>query len=136
MYLSILALPLLSSIISGLLGRKIGVTGTHIITCTSLFLTSILAIFAFYEVGICGSPVSLDIMTWIDSEFLFISWGFLFDSLTVSMIIPISFISFLVHIYSISYMSGDPALCLGLTLQWVKLSNSGDFLKLIIPNYN
>src|SRR6201992_2976108 len=108
MYLSILALPLLGSIISGFLGRKIGVTGSHIITCTSLFLTCVLATIAFYEVGICGSPVSINLFSWIDSEFLYISWGFLFDSLTVSMIIPISFISFLVHVYSISYMNGDP----------------------------
>jgi NADH-ubiquinone oxidoreductase chain 5 len=108
MYLSILALPLLGSIISGFLGRKIGVTGSHIITCTSLFLTCVLATVAFYEVGICGSPVSINLISWIDSEFLYVSWGFLFDSLTVSMIIPISFISFLVHVYSISYMNGDP----------------------------
>lgn len=108
MYLSILFLPLLGSIVSGFLGRKIGVTGSHIITTISLFVTSVLATIAFYEVGICGSPVSINLLSWIDSELLSISWGFLFDSLTVSMIIPISFISFLVHIYSISYMNNDP----------------------------
>jgi NADH-ubiquinone oxidoreductase chain 5 len=59
MYLSILMLPLLGAVVSGFLGRKIGVTGSHIITTTSLFITSILAVVAFYEVGICGSPVSI-----------------------------------------------------------------------------
>lgn len=108
MYLSILVLPLLGSIVSGFLGRKIGVTGSHIITSTSLLISSVLAGVAFYEVGICGSPVSIKFLSWIDSEFMYVSWGFLFDSLTVSMLIPVLFVSSLVHIYSISYMGEDP----------------------------
>jgi len=59
MYLSILVLPLLGSTVSGLVGRKIGVTGSHIITTACLLLSSVLASIAFYEVGICGSPVSI-----------------------------------------------------------------------------
>ena len=108
MYLSILMLPLLGSVISGLLGRKIGVTGSHIITITCLIITSILSIIAFYEVGVCDSPVSIHITSWVNSEFLNISWGFLFDSLTVSMLIPVLFISTLVHLYSTNYMAEDP----------------------------
>ncbi len=108
MYLSILVLPLLGSIISGLLGRKIGVSGSHFITSFLLFITSILASIAFYEVGICSSPLTIHLNSWIDSEYLSISWEFLFDSLTVSMLIPVLFVSTLVHIYSISYMSEDP----------------------------
>jgi NADH-ubiquinone oxidoreductase chain 5 len=79
MYLSILFLPLLGSVVSGLLGRKIGVTGSHIITCSSLGLASVMAAIAFYEVGICGSPVSIYLTSWIDSELMSISWGFLFE---------------------------------------------------------
>jgi len=108
MYLSILVLPLLGSMVAGFLGRKIGVTGSHFITSTSLIITSVLASIAFYEVGICGSPVSIQFMSWIDSESMNVSWGFLFDSLTVSMLIPVLFVSSLVHIYSISYMAEDP----------------------------
>jgi NADH-ubiquinone oxidoreductase chain 5 len=59
MYLTILILPLLGSFISGFGGRKIGVTGSHIITCTCLILSSILATIAFYEVGLCSSPVKI-----------------------------------------------------------------------------
>ena len=87
MYLSILILPLLGSLVSGLLGRKVGVTGSHIITCTCLILSSILATLAFYEVGICGSPVSIYLGNWVDSEIMSISWEFLFDQLTVSMLL-------------------------------------------------
>lgn len=108
MYLSILILPLLGSIISGFMGRKIGVTGSHIITCTCLILSSILATVAFYEVGICGSPVSINLINWIDSELMFISWEFLFDQLTVSMFIPVLYISSLIHIFSTDYMFSDP----------------------------
>jgi NADH-ubiquinone oxidoreductase chain 5 len=108
MYLSILILPLLGSVISGFMGRKIGVTGAHLITCTCLILASILASIAFYEVGICGSPVSINLVNWVDSEFMSISWEFLFDQLTVSMFIPVLFISSLIHIFSTDYMSTDP----------------------------
>jgi NADH-ubiquinone oxidoreductase chain 5 len=108
MYLSILILPLLGSIVSGFMGRKIGVTGAHLITCTCLILASFLATIAFYEVGICGSPVSINLVSWVDSEFMSISWEFLFDQLTVSMFLPVLYISSLIHIFSTDYMSEDP----------------------------
>lgn len=108
MYLSILALPFFGSAVAGLLGRKIGVTGAHIITTGALMTTTLLALVAFYEVGLCGSPVSIELFSWIDSEFMYVSWGFLFDSLTVSMLLPVLVVSSLVHLYSISYMAEDP----------------------------
>ena len=108
MYLSILVLPLLGSLVSGFMGRKIGVTGSHFITCTCLLLSSLLATVSFYEVGICGSPLSVNLTSWIESEYMSISWEFLFDQLTVSMFIPVLYISSLIHIYSIDYLSSDP----------------------------
>ena len=108
MYLSILILPLLGSFVAGFMGRKVGVSGAQFVTCSCLLLASILASIAFYEVGICGSPVSIKLGSWIDSEFMSISWEFLFDQLTVSMFIPVLFISTLIHIYSVSYFDGDP----------------------------
>ena len=129
MYISILILPLLGSLFSGLLGRKIGVTGAHLITCTCLILSSLLASVAYYEVGICGSPVSIHLTNWIDSEFMSISWEFLFDQLTVSMFIPVLYISSLIHIFSTDYMSEDPAECFGktfcTTLPFVAFGASG-----------
>ena len=108
MYLTILILPLLGSFVSGFLGRKIGVTGSHIITCTCLILSSILATIAFYEVGLSSSPVTIYLFNWIDSEYMNISWEFLFDQLTVSMFIPVLYISSLIHIFSTDYMAEDP----------------------------
>lgn len=108
MYLTILILPLLGSFVSGFLGRKIGVTGSHLITCTCLILSSILATIAFYEVGLNSSPVIVNLFNWIDSEYMIISWEFLFDQLTVSMFIPVLYISSLIHIFSTDYMAEDP----------------------------
>ncbi len=108
MYLAIIVLPLLGSIVSGFFGRKVGVTGSHIITCSSLIITTILVIFAFFEVGLNNIPVSIHLFRWIDTESLNIFWGFNFDSLTVSMLMPVLIVSTLVHVYSIGYMSHDP----------------------------
>jgi len=108
MYLAILIFPLLGSIISGFFGRKIGVSGSHIITCTAVVSTTVLAVLVFFEVGLNNIPVSIEVFRWIDSESLNVSWAFYFDSLTVSMLIPVLIVSSLVHIYSIGYMSEDP----------------------------
>jgi len=108
MYLAIIILPLFGSIVSGFLGRKVGVSGAQLITCSSVIITTIFAIIAFFEVGLNNIPVSIHLFRWIDSESLNISWGFHFDSLNVSMLIPVLIVSSLVHIYSIGYMSHDP----------------------------
>ena len=108
MYLSILILPLLGSISSGFFGRKIGVSGSHIITCSSVIVTTTLALLAFVEVGINNIPVTINVARWIDVEALNVLWSFKFDSLTVSMLIPVLIVSSLVYVYSIGYMSHDP----------------------------
>lgn len=108
MYLAIITLPLLGSVVSGFFGRKVGVSGAQLITCTCVIITTFLAIIAFIEVGLNNIPVSINLFRWIDSESLNVLWGFHFDSLTVSMLIPVLIVSSLVHIYSIGYMSHDP----------------------------
>jgi len=108
MYLAMLTLPLLGSIFSGFFGRKVGVSGAQFITCFSVFTTTALAILAFFEVGMNNAPVSIQLFRWIDSESLNVLWSFNFDSLTVSMLIPVLIVSSLVHLYSIGYMSHDP----------------------------
>ena len=108
MYLSIIILPLLGSIVSGFMGRKVGVTGSQFVTCTCLILSSLLMSIAFYEVGICGSPVHINLGTWVDSEIMKISWEFYFDQLTVSLGIAVLYCSSLIHIYTIDYLSSDP----------------------------
>jgi len=108
MYLTLITLPLLGSITSGFFGRKVGVSGSHVIACTCVIITTLISTVSFFEVGINNIPVYINLFRWIDSESLNVSWGFTFDSLTVSMLIPVLIVSSLVHIYSIGYMSHDP----------------------------
>ena len=108
MYLTILILPLLGSFISGFFGRKIGVKGSHFITCICVLLAAVLATLAFYEVGLAGSPVYIYLCNWIETYYLSIDWEFSFDVLTVSMLIPVLYISALIHIFSTDYMGEDP----------------------------
>ncbi len=108
MYLAIIVLPILGSIVSGFFGRKVGVSGAQLITCICVIVTTILAIFGFFEVGLNNISVSILLFKWVDSESLNVLWGFNFDTLTVSMLIPVLIVSSLVHVYSIGYMSHDP----------------------------
>jgi len=108
MYLTILALPMFGAMAAGFLGRKLRVTGAHIITCTTMGITAILSLVAFYEVGLSGTPVSIQLASWIDSESMLVDWGFLFDGLTVSMLLAVVTVSALVHLFSVSYMAEDP----------------------------
>src|ERR1043165_4278987 len=108
MYLAIIILPFLASMASGLLGRKLGTTGVHILACLAITLASLLSCIAFFEVALAGSSVTVSLATWLDSELLDLSWSFLFDSLTVSMLLPVLIVSALVHIYSVGYMASDP----------------------------
>jgi NADH-ubiquinone oxidoreductase chain 5 len=59
MYLALIGLPILGSIMSGFFGRKIGVSGSQLITCTCVITTTILAVLAFIEVGLNKSPVKI-----------------------------------------------------------------------------
>jgi len=108
MYLAIITLPLLGSIAAGFFGRKVGVNGAQLITCLCVITTTLLSIIAFFEVGMNNISVSIDLFRWIESESINILWSFHFDSLTVSMLIPVLIVSSLVHIYSVGYMSHDP----------------------------
>ncbi len=83
MYLSIIFLPLFGSIVAGFFGRKVGVSGAQLITTSCVVIATVLAVLAFIEVGINNIPVDIHLFRWIDSEWLYISWGFHFDALTV-----------------------------------------------------
>ena len=110
MYVVLVFLSFIGFCITGLFGRFIGPKGSSIVTTGCLILTFLLSLFAFYEVGLMGSFVYFKLATWVSSEVLLINWGFLFDSLTVVMCVVVSFISSLVHLYSVEYMGHDPHL--------------------------
>lgn len=110
MYLLLILLPLLGSVFAGLFGRSLGRRGSVLITVSFLLLTFLLSLVAFYEVALCGSICTVKVFEWFFSEMFDSAWGFYFDSLTVVMLVVITSVSTLVHIYSVSYMSSDPHL--------------------------
>lgn len=135
MYLNLIILPLLGSIVSGFFGGKIGVRGSRLLSCLCIILTTILAIIGFFELGFNNNQVSINLFRWLHSESFNMELNFQYDSLTVSMLIPVLIISSLVHIYSIGYMSHDPRGHIrGKSVYGDKLSNSGELLKLKVPS--
>ena len=108
MYLLIISLPLLGTIFSGLFGYYLGAFGAMLVTVLCITLTFILSCFAFYEVALAGSPCYIELFKWFDSELITFSWGFLFDTLTVVMLVVVTSISMCVHLYSTEYMAHDP----------------------------
>jgi proton-translocating NADH-quinone oxidoreductase chain L len=92
----------------GIFGRSIGSRGVQIITVTTVGLISSVSWWLFLYENTDLISRSLDLMPWIDTGGLSVSWGFLFDSLAVSMLVVVTTISFAVHLFSIDYMEKDP----------------------------
>ena len=110
MYLLVIFFPLVGFLGAGLFGRFFGGFGSYLLTSSCLFLAFLVSLFIFYEVGFCGCPCYVGLVPWIDSGLFLCFWGFQFDALTACMLIVITFVSFLVHLYSGSYMEADPHL--------------------------
>nr|YP_010027353.1 NADH dehydrogenase subunit 5 [Sarcopeltis skottsbergii]QOS04474.1 NADH dehydrogenase subunit 5 [Sarcopeltis skottsbergii] len=108
MYLLILFLPLLGSLISGFGGRWLGCHGTNVFSTSCVIISALLALLAFFEIGLAGTTCTIFLTSWIKSGAFQVSWGFWFDSITVTMLVVITLISSLVHVYSVKYMEQDP----------------------------
>jgi NADH-ubiquinone oxidoreductase chain 5 len=108
MELLILYFPLMGSILSGLFGRFIGIKGSQFISTFFLLITFILSIYSFTYSGLYNSFTFFSLTPWFSLDLFHVSFGLIFDSVTVIMLIVVSSISFLVHFYSIEYMSHDP----------------------------
>lgn len=110
MYILILILPLLGCFLAGLCGRYFGREGSALLSTFCLFLSWLLSLFIFYEVGVCHSIVDIKLYQWFILDIYSINLGLLFDALSGTMIVVVTSISMLVHLYSIGYMSHDPHL--------------------------
>ena len=103
----ILFLPLLASIISGFFGKLIGDKMSQIITSLFVTVSALLSLVVFYKVITSGYENNLIIATWINSGSLNVNWSINIDALSSVMLVVVTVISSLVHIYSIGYMSHD-----------------------------
>ena len=108
MELSIIILPLIASIISGFFGKYIGDRNSEIVTSLLVSISAILSIIVFYNVVFNQYEDNIIIATWINSGTLDVNWSMKIDSLSSVMLVVVTSVSALVHIYSIGYMSHDP----------------------------
>ncbi len=108
MEISIIALPLIASIISGFFGKFIGDRNSEIITSLLVSISAIFSSLVFYEVIINQYQENIIIATWISSGSLEVNWSMKIDPLSSVMLVVVTSVSALVHIYSIGYMSHDP----------------------------
>ena len=110
MYLSIIFLPLISFILCAGGGFLIGRQGAMFISCSLVALACFFSYIAFYQVALCGINKYVFLSKWIDSGLFQCDWSFNFDTLTVVMLVVVTTISSLVHLYSTEYMLHDPHL--------------------------
>jgi proton-translocating NADH-quinone oxidoreductase chain L len=109
MLILIVLLPLLGFFSGSMFGRFLG-WGTCYITTTSVFSSLLLSLVLLYDVVSNGVVYKVTLGSWIISDNLQVDWSFCFDSLTSIMLIVVTFISTLVHLYSTEYMEHDPHL--------------------------
>ena len=104
----ILFLPLLGAIISGFFGKLLGDRSCEIITSLFVSISTLLSLVIFYRVITVGYEDNIVITTWINSGSLNVNWSINIDALSSVMLVVVTLVSSLVHIYSIGYMSHDP----------------------------
>ncbi|HET7335304.1 MAG TPA: proton-conducting transporter membrane subunit, partial [Rhizomicrobium sp.] len=109
MYTAIVFLPLLGFLIAGLGGRIIGARPSEIVTTALLFVSAALSCVAFYDVALMGHAQIVPVGTWIHSGDFAVDWVLRIDSLTAVMLVVVTGVSALVHLYSIGYMHDDPS---------------------------
>ena len=107
LYLIVPLAPLLGAIAAGLFGKVLGRTWSHRITIT-LVAVSFFASLAIFQDVSAGNTFNGPIYTWLTSGDTSFQVGFLIDKLTVTMMLVVTFVSLMVHIYTIGYMEEDP----------------------------
>ena len=104
----IVFLPLIGSIISGFFGKILGLRLSHFISCSLIIASSILSAYLFYMILNGYQTSNQFLFDWINSGAIDASWSLKFDTLTSVMLVVVTSVSALVHIYSIGYMNHDP----------------------------
>ena len=99
--------PLIGALAAGLFGTFIGRTGTHVITIAGVLVSFIASVLVFQNV-LQGYTYNESVYTWMALDDLRFEIGFLIDSLTTMMMLVVTFVSLMVHIYTIGYMREDP----------------------------
>jgi NADH-quinone oxidoreductase subunit L len=107
--LAVPLLPLVAAIIAGLAGRLIGRVGAHVVTIAAVALSCALSLGVLRDIYWGGAPAyDGPVYTWLVSDGMSMSIGFLVDRLTALMMAVVTFVSLCVHVYTIGYMRDDP----------------------------
>ncbi len=107
--LSIVLMPLIAAAIAGLFGKQVGRSGAHWITILSVAYSFVASAYVLYQLVYAGHAViNENVYTWLFSDGIQINVGFLVDNLTAMMMVVVTFVSLMVHIYTIGYMHEDP----------------------------
>ena len=136
MYQAILFLPLIGAIFAGFFGRLVGGRSADVVTTTLVLITALLSWLAFYQVAIEGQETRIELIRWIESGALKSMWSLRIDTLTAVMLVVVTTVSGLVHLYSIGYMEEDPhkprffAYLSLFTFAMLALVTADDFLQL------
>src|SRR5262249_14387167 len=107
LYLLVPLAPLAGAIIAGLFGRAIGRAWSHRVTILSVFVSFVLSLVILMDV-LKGNGWNGPVYTWAVMDGAQVQIGFLIDRLTVLMMVVVSFVSLMVHVYTIGYMAEDP----------------------------
>ncbi len=108
-YLWTVLAPLIGAIIAGLFGKRIGRAGAHWVTIIGVAVAFVLSAITFKHMVIDGAEVyNASVYTWMVSEGIRFEIGFLIDNLTAVMMVVVTFVSLMVHIYTVGYMHEDP----------------------------
>jgi NADH-quinone oxidoreductase subunit L len=106
-YLVIPFAPLLGAVLAGLFGRAIGRAGAHTVTILGVLVSFVCSIFVFVDV-LNGNTFNGNLYTWLTMGDTAIAIGFQIDQLSAMMMIVVTFVSLMVHVYTIGYMAEDP----------------------------
>ncbi len=107
LYLIVPLAPLAGSLVAGLFGRQVGRAGAHWVTIISVLVSFLASCVIFADVT-AGNIYNGSVYTWLTSGETRLEIGFLIDRLTAIMMIVVTFVSLMVHIYTIGYMAEDP----------------------------
>jgi NADH-quinone oxidoreductase subunit L len=108
-YLAIVLSPLIASIVAGFFGKQIGRAGAHTITILGVAIALVLSLIVLKGLYVDGDPVyNGTVYTWMVTDGVTMEVGFLVDRLTALMMTVVTFVSLMVHIYTIGYMHDDP----------------------------
>ena len=110
MVTAIVLLPLLGFLVAALFGKEIGDRGAEILTTACLMLAAVFAWVVFFRYALGSEPENVNVLgDWFAVGTLKVEWALRVDTLTAVMLVVVCTVSSLVHLYSIGYMSEDPA---------------------------